>query len=93
MSFRSPPASPRTPSLSARKANLFSPFQNTTKYYDLIHDGVNYKGEVTKILKYIRRHFQTIWDGKKGKITLLEVGCGTGKYISLLKEYFTCQGL
>lgn len=70
-----------------------SPYQKSAPYFDLLQEWKDYKTECKKISKMIKHYFGHIWDGRKGKISMLDVGCATGKHISFFKERFAVQGL
>jgi SAM-dependent methyltransferase len=61
--------------------------------YDLVNDKREYLDEVAKIHRIIKRHYQYEWDGKS-KYMLLDVGCATGRYISIKATFlhFNIQG-
>lgn len=61
-------------------------YKKLAKYYDLIYSWKDYKSEVNKIKKLIKKHKTS--EGND----LLDVGCGTGKHIEYLKKYYTCTG-
>lgn len=61
-------------------------YKKLAKYYDLIYSWKDYKEEVRKIKKLIKKYKNT--DGKE----LLDVGCGTGKHLDYLKDEFSCIG-
>jgi len=56
-------------------------------YYDLIYSRKGYKAEATILRRLIRQNVNT-----RGK-DLLEVACGTGKYLEQLEPHFTCRGI
>lgn len=56
-------------------------------YYDLIYSRKDYKGESKRLRKIIREN------GKSSGNRLLEVACGTGRYLEHLEEYFSCTGV
>ncbi len=62
-------------------------FNSYGRYYDLFYADKNYSKEVDFIKGLIKR-FQ-----KKESTTLLDIGCGTGKHISLLSDSFKCTGV
>ncbi|MHA1638329.1 MAG: class I SAM-dependent DNA methyltransferase [Candidatus Thorarchaeota archaeon] len=57
------------------------------KYYDLLYAHKDYKSEVENIRQVIEKH--KISSG----FSLLDVACGTGKHIEILKEHYTVTGL
>jgi ubiquinone/menaquinone biosynthesis C-methylase UbiE len=61
-------------------------YKKLAKFYDLIYSWKDYKSEINKIKKLIKKYKES--EG----IDLLDVGCGTGKHIKYLKEYYTCTG-
>ena len=61
-------------------------YRELAKYYDLVYHKKDYKKESGKLLKLISKY-------KKSKGNdLLEVACGTGKYLEHFKKYFRCVG-
>jgi len=62
-------------------------YKELAKYYDLIYSWKDYKKEVKKINKLIKKYKKS--DGNK----LLDVGCGTGKHLEYFKENFSCTGI
>ncbi|MFW9818151.1 MAG: class I SAM-dependent methyltransferase [Candidatus Thorarchaeota archaeon] len=61
-------------------------YKELAKYYDLIYSWKDYKGEIKRIKKLIKKY--KISEGKE----LLDVGCGTGKHLEYLKKDFSCTG-
>lgn len=59
----------------------------SAKYYDAIYDWKDYKKEAQKLIQLIRKNKKS--DGKD----LLEVACGTGKYLEYLRPHFHCEGV
>ena len=55
--------------------------------YDLIYSFKDYKKEVKKIKKLIKKYKNT--DGSE----LLDVACGTGKHLQYFKDSFICTGV
>ncbi len=55
--------------------------------YDLIYSFKDYKKEVKKIKKLIKKYKST--DGSE----LLDVACGTGEHLQYLKDSFICTGV
>ncbi|MEK6857294.1 MAG: class I SAM-dependent methyltransferase [Nanoarchaeota archaeon] len=62
-------------------------FKNFGKHYDLIYSSKNYKQEANKIKKLISKYKKS--SGKE----LLEVACGTGRYLKYFKKGFSCTGV
>lgn len=61
--------------------------ENYSKYYDIIYTNKNYKKETKLIKKIIKKYSSNSKD-------LLDMGCGTGKYSSLLtKQGFKVTGI
>ena len=56
-------------------------------YYDLIYSRKDYKAEATILRRFIRQNINT-----RGK-DLLEVACGTGRYLEHLEAHFSCHGI
>lgn len=61
-------------------------FRELGKYYDLIFASKDYAGEAEKIKQLI------IENKKSSGNELLEVACGTGRYLAILKNSFFCTG-
>lgn len=70
---------------TARREQLF--FRDFAGYYDIIHSQKDYKGESEKLKALISQHKKS--EGKD----LLEVACGTGKYLEYFKDGFNCTGV
>lgn len=56
-------------------------------YYDRIYSRKNYKQEAEELRELIRQH------GLPDGINLLEVACGTGRYLEQFEEDFSCTGI
>ena len=56
-------------------------------YYDLIYSRKNYKRESTRLRELIRENVQA--PAKR----LLEVACGTGRYLEHLEKHYSCMGV
>ncbi len=61
-------------------------YKELAKFYDLIYSWKDYKAEIKRIKKLIKKHKKS--EGNE----LLDVGCGTGKHIEYLKDKFSCIG-
>jgi len=62
-------------------------YQNYAEYYDLLHSGKDYAGEVRKLEQLIKKYKKS--DGNE----LLDVACGTGRHLFYLKKHFSCTGV
>jgi len=62
-------------------------YKDLAKYYDLIYSEKNYEKEALIIKELISRYKKS--DG----VSLLDVACGTGHHIKLLKDEYFCTGL
>lgn len=56
-------------------------------YYDKLYSFKDYKAEVIELLDIIKLNV------KHDFSTLLDVACGTGKHLEVLKKHFQCEGL
>lgn len=61
-------------------------YNRTAAFYDAMYYSKNYKVESDLLISYIRKHTPHAEN-------LLEIACGTGKYLEYLKEYFEVEGL
>ena len=62
-------------------------YNQLADYYDLIYSRKDYKAEATILHRLIRQNVNT-----RGK-DLLEVACGTGRYLEHLESHFSCRGI
>jgi ubiquinone/menaquinone biosynthesis C-methylase UbiE len=56
-------------------------------YYDVIYSRKDYKGETVRLRELIQENLQS--PGKN----LLEVACGTGRYLEHIEKHFSCSGI
>lgn len=61
-------------------------FEKSAAYYDALYSWKDYPGEVAKLRELIQRH-------RPGAATLLDVACGTGKHLELLREHYDVEGV
>jgi SAM-dependent methyltransferase len=61
-------------------------FRKSQRFYDAIYSFKNYPAEVEKLERVIR-------DRDPGARSLLDVACGTGRHLELLREDFEVSGL
>lgn len=61
-------------------------FEKSAAYYDALYSWKDYPGEVAKLHELIQRH-------RPGASTLLDVACGTGQHLELLREHYEVEGL
>jgi ubiquinone/menaquinone biosynthesis C-methylase UbiE len=62
-------------------------YKNLAKYYDLVYAGKDYRREAKEICRVILKYKRS-----KGN-SLLEVACGTGRYLEHMRRDFSCMGL
>jgi len=62
-------------------------YRRLAPYYDAIYSRKDYKGESSLLKKLIRQNKQS-----QGK-NLLEVACGTGRYLEHFEKRFSCTGI
>jgi ubiquinone/menaquinone biosynthesis C-methylase UbiE len=65
---------------------MVSTYGKLAMYYDLIYSFKDYKKEANQIVELVNQNKKL--EGNQ----LLEAGCGTGKHLIFLKEYFECEG-
>lgn len=61
-------------------------FEKSAAYYDALYAWKDYPAEVAKIHALIQSH-------RPGASTLLDVACGTGHHLELLREHYEVEGL
>jgi ubiquinone/menaquinone biosynthesis C-methylase UbiE len=61
-------------------------FTRSARFYDAIYSWKDYPGETAKLLALIREQ-------NPNARSLLDVACGTGKHLELLREHFDVEGL
>jgi SAM-dependent methyltransferase len=61
-------------------------FTRSARYYDALYSWKDYAGETSKLVTLIRER-------NPQARTLLDVACGTGKHLELLREEFEVEGL
>jgi ubiquinone/menaquinone biosynthesis C-methylase UbiE len=61
--------------------------ERSARIYDKIYSWKDYKTEIERLVPIIRESLQS--EGHR----LLDVACGTGVHLELLKKHFDCQGL
>jgi len=62
-------------------------YRDLAKYYDLIYSGKDYEKEVSALKELFPEH------KRSPGMRLLDVGCGTGHHVRLLKDEYDCTGL
>ena len=62
-------------------------FTKSIPYYDVIYASKDYQSETQRLLDFIREYLES------GGERLLDVACGTGKHIELMKEAYKVEGL
>lgn len=61
-------------------------YSRWAKYYDLLYSFKDYQADATRVMSIIERFHPRAR-------TLLDVACGTGRHLSLLKDRFEVEGL
>jgi SAM-dependent methyltransferase len=87
---RQPNASWKSPAPLARARSRMREafYTNLARYYDLIYSNKPYVREARAVTKMIER------TGRSASGSLLEVGCGTGRYLEVFeKASFRCWGI
>jgi SAM-dependent methyltransferase len=62
-------------------------YAKSVPFYDLLYHWKHYPSEVEKLRALIAHH------QRRESKTLLDVGCGTGMHLSLLRDHFDVQGV
>jgi len=65
----------------------YAVFSKSVPYYDKFCASKDYQAETQRLVAIIREHVRS------GGNRLLDVACGTGQHIELLKEHFAVEGL
>lgn len=61
-------------------------YKEYARYYDLIYSYKDYKQEAERVHELVQQYKRSA-DNK-----LLDVGCGTGKHVLYLNQYYSCTG-
>ncbi len=61
-------------------------FEKSAAFYDALYSWKDYAGEAAKICSVVQQHCP-------GARTLLDVACGTGKHLELLREHYEVEGV
>lgn len=70
--------------MAARRSLMFG---ELARYYDALYAGKDYRGEVETLTRLSRR-----W-GRSGGRRWLDVACGSGRHLELLRKGFTVEGV
>jgi len=62
-------------------------YRELAKYYDLQYSWKDYRAEVRRLQEIVRRF------GRSGSRSWLDVACGTGKHLDLLRRRYECVGV
>ena len=62
-------------------------FGRLARYYDLLYAGKDYRSEVRRLEALVQRH------GRSGGTSWLDVGCGTGRHLELLRRKHSVVGV
>jgi len=62
-------------------------YKSLAKYYDKLNSHVDYEGEAKFVLEMAKKH------GVRRHGSLLDVGCGTGNHLRLLRQHFDVIGV
>lgn len=62
-------------------------YRDLARYYDVQYSGKDYRKEVRSLEAIVRRY------GRSGKDSWLDVACGTGKHLELLRRHYRCVGV
>jgi SAM-dependent methyltransferase len=62
-------------------------YSELARYYDLIYSRKDYEGEAAELRRIIKESKRSRGRG------LLEVGCGTGRYLEQFEPHFSCAGV
>ena len=61
-------------------------YERSAQYYDLLYSWKDYSGEAVRLHEIIQQR-------NPGATTLLDVACGTGKHLELLREHYAVEGI
>lgn len=61
-------------------------FTKSSKFYDALYHFKDYKAATDKLVSIINHN-------NPNAKTLLDIACGTGKHIELIRDHFECEGL
>jgi SAM-dependent methyltransferase len=62
-------------------------YTKMAQYYDKLYAFKDYSGEIDALLEVAKPYL------KKSFKTLLEIACGTGKHLEVLRKLYNCEGL
>src|ERR1700758_2816144 len=62
-------------------------YNKLARYYDLIYAAKDYEGEARYLVQMIDKYKRS--SGRN----LIEIACGTGRYLEFFARRFTCTGL
>ena len=62
-------------------------YRDLAKYYDIQYSWKDYRAEVRKLEQIVRQY------GRSGGRSWLDVACGTGKHLELLRRRYDCVGV
>jgi SAM-dependent methyltransferase len=61
-------------------------YDKSARYYDALYAWKDYQAETARLLEIVSQR-------NPGAKSLLDVACGTGKHLELLRDHFECEGV